>query len=35
MRADGDLLYPIIDGIPVLVRDEAIALDQLQHAPTN
>lgn len=30
-RARGDVLYPIIDGIPVLVRDEAIPLDQLGH----
>jgi uncharacterized protein YbaR (Trm112 family) len=31
LRAGGDLMYPIIDGIPVLVRDEAIPLDQLGH----
>ena len=31
MRADGDLLYPIVDQIPVLLRDEAILLDQLDH----
>ena len=24
MRAGGDVMYPIIEGIPVLVRDEAI-----------
>ena len=30
-RADGDLMYPIIEGIPVLVRDEAIPLAQLGH----
>lgn len=29
VRADGDLLYPIVEQIPVLLRDEAIALDQL------
>ena len=29
LRTDGALLYPIIDGIPVLLRDEAIPLDQL------
>jgi uncharacterized protein YbaR (Trm112 family) len=29
VRADGDLLYPIVDEIPVLLRDEAIPLDQL------
>ena len=29
VRADGDLLYPIVDQIPVLLRDEAIPLDQL------
>jgi len=27
----GDVMYPIIDGIPVLVRDEAIELRQLPH----
>jgi uncharacterized protein YbaR (Trm112 family) len=30
-RATCDLMYPIIDGIPVLVRDEAIPLAQLGH----
>lgn len=30
-RADGDMMYPIIEGIPVLVRDEAIPLAQLGH----
>ena len=30
-NATGDLMYPIIDGIPVLVRDEAIPLAQLGH----
>jgi uncharacterized protein YbaR (Trm112 family) len=29
IRTDGVLLYPIIDQIPVLLRDEAIPLDQL------
>jgi uncharacterized protein YbaR (Trm112 family) len=28
-RAAGDVLYPIIEGIPVLVRDEGIPLTQL------
>jgi uncharacterized protein YbaR (Trm112 family) len=28
-RARGDMLYPIIDGIPVLVRGEAIPLSEL------
>jgi uncharacterized protein YbaR (Trm112 family) len=28
-NAIGDVVYPIIDGIPVLVRDEAIPLAQL------
>lgn len=28
-KASGDLMYPIVDGIPVLVRDEAIPLDQI------
>jgi uncharacterized protein YbaR (Trm112 family) len=30
-RAKGDLLYPILNGIPVLVKDEAIPLAQLGH----
>lgn len=30
-RAKGDVLYPILDGIPVLVKDEAIPLAQLGH----
>jgi uncharacterized protein len=29
VRADGALLYPIIDDIPVLLADEAILLGQL------
>ena len=29
MRAEGDLLYPIVDQIPVLLRDEAILVNQL------
>ena len=29
MRAEGDLLYPIVDNIPVLLRDEAILVSQL------
>ena len=31
IRASGDMLYPVIEGIPVLVRDEAIPLAQLAH----
>ena len=31
VRAKGDVLYPVIEGIPVLVRDEAISLAQLGH----
>lgn len=27
---DGKLLYPIIDGIPVLLEGESIALEQLE-----
>lgn len=30
VREDKTLLYPIIDDIPVLLVDDAIALDQLQ-----
>ena len=30
VRAAGDVLYPIVDQIPVLLRDEAICLDQIQ-----
>ncbi len=29
VRQDKALLYPILDGIPVLLADEAILLDQL------
>jgi uncharacterized protein YbaR (Trm112 family) len=29
VRADGDLLYPVVDEIPILLHDEAIRLDQL------
>jgi uncharacterized protein YbaR (Trm112 family) len=29
--ASGDATYPIVEGIPVLVRDEAIPLAQLEH----
>ena len=30
IRARGDLLYPIVRGIPLLLRDEAIAVNELQ-----
>jgi uncharacterized protein YbaR (Trm112 family) len=30
VRAAGDVLYPIVDQIPVLLRDEAIELDQVR-----
>ncbi len=30
VRAAGDLLYPIVDAIPVMLHDEAIPLDQLR-----
>jgi uncharacterized protein YbaR (Trm112 family) len=29
IKANAELLYPIVDGIPVLVREEAIPLAQL------
>ena len=29
IRADGAWLYPVIDQIPILLRDDAISLDQL------
>ena len=34
-RTKGDVLYPILDGIPVLVKDEAIPLAQLGHKVDN
>lgn len=34
-RAGGDLIYPIIDGIPVLVREEAIPVSQLARGPNS
>jgi uncharacterized protein YbaR (Trm112 family) len=30
VRAAGDLLYPIVDGIPVMLYDEAIPLAQIE-----
>jgi uncharacterized protein YbaR (Trm112 family) len=30
VRAAGDLVYPIVDQIPVMLCDEAIPLDQLK-----
>ena len=32
IRARADLLYPIIDSIPVLLAGEAIPLDQISHS---
>jgi len=29
IRQDGKLLYPIVDGIPVMLVDEAIPLDRI------
>jgi uncharacterized protein YbaR (Trm112 family) len=29
LRADGEAFYPIIHGIPILLRDEAVEMDQL------
>ena len=31
IREDGALLYPIIDEIPVLLRDDAILLEQIEN----
>jgi uncharacterized protein YbaR (Trm112 family) len=31
VRAAGDLLYPAVDQIPVMLHDEAIRLDQLEN----
>ena len=33
VRRAGDILYPIVDEIPLLLRDEAIELNQLTHRP--
>ncbi|MDY0167110.1 MAG: Trm112 family protein [Thermoguttaceae bacterium] len=30
VREDGAVLYPVVDGIPALLVDEAIPLDQLE-----
>jgi uncharacterized protein len=29
IRAEGDIVYPVIDEIPVLLRDEGIPLEQI------
>lgn len=31
VRAAGDVLYPIVHGIPLLLRDEAITIESLNH----
>ncbi|GMQ80488.1 MAG: Trm112 family protein [Planctomycetia bacterium] len=33
IREDGQVLYPVIDGIPILLMDEAIPLEQLAGGP--
>ncbi len=33
VRQDDTLLYPVLDGIPVLLVEEAIALDQIEQDP--
>ncbi|MCG8584645.1 MAG: hypothetical protein MI757_08040 [Pirellulales bacterium] len=30
LREDGELLYPIVDGIPKMIADEAIPMEQLK-----
>jgi uncharacterized protein YbaR (Trm112 family) len=35
IRAAGDVLYPVVHDIPVLLRDEAILLEQLPTPPRN
>ena len=35
VRADGDVVYPIIDDIPVLVRSEGISIQQLGSRVSN
>jgi len=32
IRAAGDMLYPIVHGIPLLLRDEAIPIDSFEPA---
>lgn len=32
VRRDGAVLYPILDGLPILLADEAIALAQIRGA---
>ena len=31
VRSDGQILYPIIDAVPILVAEEGITLDRLEH----
>ena len=33
LREDGAFVYPIVDGIPIMLIDEAIPLDQLGARP--
>ena len=33
VRDDHAVLYPVIDGIPIMLIDEAIPLDQVQASP--
>ena len=35
VRSTGELLYPIVNGIPLLLKDEAVALDQFQEVISN
>ncbi len=33
LRGDGAVVYPVVDGIPIMLVDEAIPLEQVQAQP--